>query len=201
MREVFADKNLNYISKYYKLSNTEKIKIKYGLEVLYTVITKTIGILLMSLFLKTFKETIILMGFYLLLRLFSHGIHAKKSSHCWVASILTYGAFPLLIKYFVIKKIYILIMSIIAFICFIIWAPADTPKKPLINKKKRIIDKLLTLIMATTLMFIVILSKNSLINNCIFFSYIMSIISINPLTYKLFKIPFNNYKKYKNGLN
>lgn len=104
MREVFADKNLNYISKYYKLSNTEKIKIKYGLEVLYTVITKTIGILLMSLFLKTFKETIILMGFYLLLRLFSHGIHAKKSFHCWVASILTYGAFPLLIKYFVIKK-------------------------------------------------------------------------------------------------
>ena len=201
MREVFADKNLNYISKYYKLSNTEKIKIKYGLEVLYTVITKTIGILLMSLFLKTFKETIILMGFYLLLRLFSHGIHAKKSSHCWVASILTYGAFPLLIKYFVIKKIYILIMSIIAFICFIIWAPADTPKKPLINKKKRIIDKLLTLIISTTLMFVVILSKNSLINNCIFFSYIMSIISINPLTYKLFKIPFNNYKKYKDGLN
>lgn len=201
MREVFADKNLNYISKYYKLSNTEKIKIKYGLEVLYTVITKTIGILLMSLFLKTFKETIILMGFYLLLRLFSHGIHAKKSSHCWVASILTYGAFPLLIKYFVIKKIYILIMSIIAFICFIIWAPADTPKKPLINKKKRIIDKLLTLIISTTLMFVVILSKNSLINNCIFFSYIMNIISINPLTYKLFKIPFNNYKKYKIGLN
>lgn len=201
MREVFADKNLNYISKYYKLSNTEKIKIKYGLEVLYTVITKTIGILLMSLFLKTFKETIILMGFYLLLRLFSHGIHAKKSSHCWVASILTYGAFPLLIKYFVIKKIYILIMSIIAFICFIIWAPADTPKKPLINKKKRIIDKFLTLIISTTLMFVVILSKNSLINNCIFFSYIMSIISINPLTYKLFKIPFNNYKKYKIGLN
>lgn len=201
MREVFADKNLNYISKYYKLSNTEKIKIKYGLEVLYTVITKTIGILLMSLFLKTFKETVILMGFYLLLRLFSHGIHAKKSSHCWVASILTYGAFPLLIKYFVIKKIYILIMSIIAFICFIIWAPADTPKKPLINKKKRIIDKLLTLIISTTLMFVVILSKNSLINNCIFFSYIMSIISINPLTYKLFKIPFNNYKKYKDGLN
>ncbi len=201
MREVFADKNLNYISKYYQLSNTEKIKIKYGLEVLYTVITKTIGILLMSLFLKTFKETIILMGFYLLLRLFSHGIHAKKSSHCWVASILTYGAFPLLIKYFVIKKIYILIMSTIAFVCFIIWAPADTPKKPLINKKKRIIDKLLTLIISTTLMFVVILSKNSLINNCIFFSYIMSTISINPLTYKLFKIPFNNYKKYKNGLN
>ena len=201
MREVFADKNLNYISKYYKLSNTEKIKIKYGLEVLYTVITKTIGILLMSLFLKTFKETIILMGFYLLLRLFSHGIHAKKSSHCWVASILTYGAFPLLIKYFVIKKIYILIMSIIAFICFIIWAPADTPKKPLINKKKRIIDKFLTLIISTTLMFVVILSKNSLINDCIFFSYIMSIISINTLTYKLFKIPFNNYKKYKIGLN
>ena len=184
MREVFAEKNLNYVSKYYQLTDTEKIKIKYGLEVLYTIITKTLGILFISLFLKTFKETIILMIFYLLLRLFSHGIHAKKSSHCWVASILTYGAFPLLIKYYVI-----------------IWAPADTPKKPLINKKKRVLDKLLTVAISTVLMFIPLLSNNSLINNCIFFSYIMSIISINPLTYKLFGIPFNNYKNYKKGLN
>ena len=201
MREVFAEKNLNYVSKYYQLTDTEKIKIKYGLEVLYTIITKTLGILFISLFLKTFKETIILMIFYLLLRLFSHGIHAKKSSHCWFASILTYGAFPLLIKYYVINKFYILIMSIIALVCFIIWAPADTPKKPLINKKKRVLDKLLTVAISTVLMFIPLLSNNSLINNCIFFSYIMSIISINPLTYKLFGIPFNNYKNYKKGLN
>ena len=115
MREVFAEKNLNYVSKYYQLTDTEKIKIKYGLEVLYTIITKTLGILFISLFLKTFKETIILMLFYLLLRLFSHGIHAKKSSHCWVASILTYGAFPLLIKYYVINKFYILIIYLILF--------------------------------------------------------------------------------------
>ena len=28
MREVFAEKNLNYVSKYYQLTDTEKIKIK-----------------------------------------------------------------------------------------------------------------------------------------------------------------------------
>ena len=40
------------------------------------------------------------------------------------------------------------------------------------------------------------ISNNILVNNCIFFSYIMSMITINPLTYKLFGIPFNNYKTF-----
>ena len=196
MREDFAEKSLNFVSKYNKYSKTEQIKIKYGLEVLYTIVTKTIGIFLISLFLKIFKETIILMLFYGSLRLFSHGIHAKKSSHCWIASILSYVTFPLLIKYFIIKKAIIYCLWVLSFICFAIWAPADTPKKPLVNKKKRIFDKLATLVIDSLLLVVIIFSYNNLITNSIFFSLIMNIISINPLTYKLFNIPYKNYKNY-----
>ena len=199
MREAFSQKMLNYVSKYNKYTKDEKIKIKYGLEVLYTAITKTLGILLISLFLKIFKETIVLMLFYGTIRLFGHGIHAKKSSHCWIASILTYVLFPLLIKFFVINKSYIIYCWILSFICFIIWAPADTPKKPIINQKKRIIDKVIVLVIDILLLIIVIKTNNSFINDCIFFSLLMNIISINPLTYKIFGIPFNNYKKYENN--
>ena len=80
MREVFAEKNLNYVSKYYQLTDTEKIKIKYGLEVLYTIITKTLGILFISLFLKTFKETIILMIFYFVFLQQSVQVHHNRHS-------------------------------------------------------------------------------------------------------------------------
>ena len=196
MREAFAEKTFNFVSKYNKYTELDEIKIKYGLEVLYTVVTKTTGILLISLFLKIFKEAIILMLFYGSLRIFSHGIHAKKSSHCWIVSILCYVAFPLLIKYYIIKKIFIICLWVLSFICFILWAPADTPKKPLVNKKKRILDKIATLLVAIILLIVIILSSNSLITNSIFFSLIMSIISINPITYKLFDIPYNNYKNY-----
>lgn len=198
MREAFAEKSLNYVSKYNDYTELERIKIKYGLEVLYTTITKTTGILLISLFLKIFKEAIILMLFYGALRLFGHGIHAKKSSHCWIVSILSYVAFPLLIKYFVIKKEAIICCWALSFICFTIWAPADTPKKPIVNKKKRIFDKVMTLISSIALLITAIIYNNTLIRNCIFFSLIMNIFAINPLTYKLFGIPFDNYKNFKN---
>ena len=196
MREAFANKNLEYVCKYKECSELDKIKIKYGMEVLYTIITKTIGILLISLILKTFKETIVLMLLYATLRLFAHGIHAHKSSQCWVASILCYGILPLLIKHFVIPLKCIIVFWIFAFICFLIWAPADTPKKPLINKKKRIFCKISTLISSIVLLTITITSNNNLLNNSIFYSLIMNIIAINPLTYKLFNIPFNNYKNF-----
>ncbi|MBE6161003.1 MAG: hypothetical protein E7158_02110 [Firmicutes bacterium] len=196
MREAFAERSLNYVSKYNNYNELELVKIKYGLEALYTIITKTLGILLISLFLKIFKETVLLMALYGTMRLFGHGIHAKKSSHCWIASIITYVAFPLLIKYFVIKKTAIICCWALSFISFAIWAPADTPKKPIVNKKKRILDKIITIIVSIFLLAIAIKSNNILVNNCIFFSYIMSMITINPLTYKLFGIPFNNYKTF-----
>ena len=199
MREAFAQKTLNFVSKYNKYTKEEKIKLKYGLEVLYTTITKTLGILLISLFLNIFKETIVLMLFYGTIRLFGHGIHAKKSSHCWIASIITYVLFPLLIKYFVISKSYIIYCWVLSFICFAIWAPADTPKKPIVNTKKRITDKIVVLIVDILLLIVVIKYNNKFIADCIFFSLIMNIISINPLTYKIFGISFNNYKKYKNN--
>ena len=196
MREAFANKNLEYVCKYKQCSDLDKIKIKYGLEVLYTIITKTVGILLISILLKTFIETIVLMLLYTTLRLFGHGIHAHKSSQCWVASILCYGVFPLLIKHFVISHTYIIILWSFAFICFAIWAPADTPKKPLINKKKRLFCKISTLLSSIVLLIITFVTNNNLINNSIFYSLIMNIIAINPLTYKLFNIPYNNYKKF-----
>lgn len=196
MRESFANKNLEYVCKYKEYSELDKIKIKYGLEVLYTIITKTIGILLISFLLKSFKETIVLMLLYTSLRLFGHGIHAHKSSQCWIASILCYGIFPLLMKYVIIKHKYILILWIFAFICFTIWAPADTPKKPLINKRKRLLCKIGTLTSSIILLIVSFISNNQLINNGIFYSLIMNIIVINPLTYRLFNIPFNNYKKF-----
>lgn len=196
MREVFAQKNLEYICKYHNYSDLDQIKIKYGLEVFYTTFTKTVGLLLLALILKTMKETIVLMLLYMTLRLFGHGIHAKKSSQCWIASILCYGIFPLLIKFYLIPKKFIIAMWIIAFISFILWAPADTPKKPIINKKKRVFDKIITCAFCICLLIICLLSSHSLINNSIFFSLIMGFIAINPLTYKLFNIPFNNYKNF-----
>lgn len=196
MRENFAKSNLKLIMKYNKYSEEEQEKLQYGLEVLYTVITKTLGVILLAVLLQTYKEAILLMVLYMFMRLFGHGIHATKSYQCWIASILCYGIFPLMMKYMVIPKLYVNIMWIIAFITFLIWAPADTPKKPLINKKRRMADKIITCLLSISLLIISFYSTSVLLTNGIFFSLIMGTIAVHPLTYKLFHIPFNNYKNF-----
>lgn len=196
MRETFVTKNLDFVSKYNNYSESDKAILKYGFEVLYTMVTKTIGLLFISYFLNILKETIILMLMYFLIRLFGHGAHAKKSSHCWIVSIMSYTLFPLLIKYWVVPKFLIIVIGSVAILCFIKWAPADTPKKPIVNKKKRIILKLFTVIISVTLLGYSVFSSSSLISNSIFYSLIMNIIAINPITYKIFGITFNNYKNF-----
>ena len=93
------------------------------------------------------------------------------------------------------------IIKIILFVPLIIlisiYAPADTEKRPLKNKKKRIMYKILTIIVATIYITLSIIIKDNTLSNCFLVAIIIETIIILPLTYKIFKVPYNNYKKYE----
>ena len=78
----------------------------------------------------------------------------------------------------------------------ILFAPADTHKRPIINKKMR--EKLKIKALAVSLIYIgiVFVYKNEFVTNIILLAMIVQSIVINPITYKLFKLPYNNYKEY-----
>ena len=79
------------------------------------------------------------------------------------------------------------------------YAPADTEKRPLINKKKRIIYKVLTLVITFIYLVISLILKNQTIINALYLSTILETIQILPITYKLYGVRYNNYKNYKKG--
>ena len=84
MKDLLINSVMNNIKRYYNYDE-EKLKvIKYGLASLYLHITKMFVIFLVSYILGTLKTLLILMGLYSYLRLTSFGVHAKKSSHCWL---------------------------------------------------------------------------------------------------------------------
>ena len=118
--------------------NEEQIEIiEYGLESIYLTITKIVVIVLLSIVLNIFKETILMILFYNIIRLFAFGLHTKNSTACLFTSIslFIFGAFlAIYLKISIITKI---ILSVISLILIIIYAPADTEKRPLINEKKR----------------------------------------------------------------
>ncbi len=198
MKELVVNSIMNNITKYYDYDNTKINEIKYGIESLYLTISKTIIIFIISILLNMTKELILLFTFYSLIRLTGFGVHAKKSWHCWVTSITMFILIPLLIKYVTLNQELIIISYIVFTLLLIKYAPADTEKRPLINKKKRIIYKVLTITLAITyLIYSSIYKDNTIIINTLYFSVLLEVILILPCTYKLFGVKYNNYKNYK----
>ena len=75
-------------------------------------------------------------------------------------------------------------------------APADTHKRPIISKKRRLIYKSLSTILSVIFSVIAIFINNNFISNSLIFSIILENILISPFVYKLFNLPYNNYLTY-----
>lgn len=197
MKEVFLERSLQLLNKEYNYQGDDLDRVKYGLEVIYISITKMFVILLVSIIFKAFKETLLMIIFVNGLRTFAYGIHAKKSWHCYISSIICFVLSPMLFKFIEISIIQKILLSIICFISYVVFAPADTHKRPLINKEHRKKLKINALIVCSIYIAIIFISKNILINNMIILSMITEMFVINPIIYKIFDMPYNNYMTYQ----
>ena len=200
MKELFVNKSISLIKKNYSYNDIMYERIRYGLEIIYLSITKIFAILLVSYLLGMLKETIILMIFSTPLRNYSYGIHAKKSWHCYVSSIFCFVLLPKLIINYSLSIILRITISIYALTSMIIYAPADTHKRPIINTNHRKKLKYTSIIITISYIFLTILINDNYICNLIYLALVIQSTAIIPITYKIFKMPYNNYKAYQKGL-
>jgi len=75
-------------------------------------------------------------------------------------------------------------------------SPADTKKRPIINKSKRLRHKILATITAIIYTILSITIKDNFLANCFLMSILLIDIMISPITYHIFKLPYNNYLNY-----
>lgn len=191
MKEKVVNNVMVRINNNYNFDDIKLEEIKYGLLGLYSLITKTTAIIVLSLLLGFFKKFVIFLIFYSILRSVSFGCHAKTNFQCWIFSTLLLLGTPYL---FSILKINILtknILCIILFINFLIFSPADTEKRPMINKTRKMKFKFTSLIICT--MYLFIINKLPSISNLIVASMFLEGLLINPLGYILMgqKVRFN----------
>lgn len=199
MKNLVVNGIMDNINRYYNYDKVKLSEIKYGIESLYLTISKTIIILIACTLLKVTKPLLLLFMFYGIIRLTGFGVHAKKSWHCWVTSLTMFIGIPLLISKLNINNFIIIITYSICMLLITKYAPADTEKRPLINKKKRVLYKVLTIIITFIYLVISLTIKNSIIINTLYFSILLETIQILPITYKLYGVKYNNYKNYKKG--
>lgn len=196
MRNAVINKQLNFIKRYNNFDDEKLSIIKYGLESIYILITKMVIILLAAFLLGLLKQTIIFLLFYNLVRLPSFGLHATKSWICLISSLLIFIILPYICTILVIPTNYKLIMGIIGLFFMFKNAPADTYKRPIINKKRRLIYKMLSCIITVVMTCISLFIKDQFLASSILISIILQCFMISPTVYKIFKLPYNNYKQY-----
>lgn len=200
MKKRFLNSIRSKIKQQYPKYTNEKLdEIMYGIEGIYLTVTKTIIIFISAALLGIFKELFFLLIAFNLIRLFAFGMHANKSWVCLIFSSVIFLGGAFLCKCIVIPENILYILYLIVFIIILLFSPADTVKRPLLKRKKRIKFKILSLLTVIIYFIISLLINNNSIINYLIISLIIECILISPITYKIFRMPYKNYLNY--GLN
>ena len=194
MKQLFLENSMNFICKYQSISDYDKKKVKYGLEGLYLTITKMIILTVLALMLNMFKEFILVVVFFNVIRYTGFGFHAEKSYQCLLFSTFNFIAIPFLLLHIQLSNFFVYIICAICIFHYLLFAPADTKKRPLSNKRKRIIRKIVTVMIGFIYTLMITLLNNAYWTSIILSAMIIQSIIISPIIYRLFHQPYNNYK-------
>ncbi len=197
MKTLFLNNSLDFLKKYRDYSDEEIEKLLYGLEGMYLTLTKLVVIFLVSLILGILKEVVITLVFFNIIRYFGFGVHAGKSSHCLISSLILFVLLPYVFFKINLSKNIILILGIIDIIMYLIFAPADTIKRPFFNKKKRIIRKVITTLIGILYLVISLIIDNRELTIMLCIAMTIESIIICPISYMILGQPYDNYKKEK----
>lgn len=186
---------VNFFVDKFKKNNYQNIDvIKYGLESLYILITKTIVIFGLAFILDIFYEVLIFSCFYGMIRMTSFGLHATKSWVCYLSSTIIFVLIPYLLKLYDINIIDRTLLGIFCILVIYLYSPSDTHKRPI--KKNRNNYKFISVIIAISMVMSSLLISNIFIHNALIISLFVECIMILPITYSIFNLPYNNYKKF-----
>ena len=199
MKEIFLDNYMKMIIKNNPTFTQEQLeKMKYGIEGIYLTVTKLVVIILLGILLGILKEILLLLLFYNFLRFFGFGYHAKNSLECLIFSTTFFVLLPFLVAKRLLVLDYNWLLVVLCLINFCLFAPSNTKKRPMINKKKKMIRKCL-IILVTIIYSIIIPYVDYKISSILLLSIVIQSIMVNPFIYMATRQPYNNYKNYINS--
>ena len=199
MKKKILNHCMEVVKNKYPEYDEDKLEIiNYGLESIYLTFTKIIIIFVLAIILNILKEVLLLLAFYNLIRVSAFGMHAKKSIHCLIISLTLFIGGVYLCRYLVIPLILKVVLSTICIVLIAKYAPADTEKRPIINKKLRRKYKFISVIISGMFAISIVLLSDKNISNYLLLGMIEATIMLLPITYKIFDLPYDNYKKYLN---
>ena len=197
---IIKDKLLSYcIDKIRDLNKYDDIRlaeIKYGLEAFYLTVSKLIIILILMLIFNTTYYTLWFLVFNIPIRTLSLGFHANTSFQCLVMSSIFFILVPLFSKYFTLNISEICIIYFVVSIGYFIMAPKDSHKKPIRNRKKRFLLKIVSVVNIIVYFILSLVIDNDLLVNLMLIATLSQLLLISPFPYFIFKQKYN-FKWFK----
>lgn len=197
LTERIAFKLATKISPQPQIDNLYFVKMKFGIEVLVTNLSKIFFILIIAEFLGILKVTSIIMLSFAFIRRYAFGVHAKSSMSCTIITSICFFVGGYMSKLLTMENGKVLLIFFIAIILLYLYAPADTEARPLIGKKLRTKLKIKVLLAGFILMVLTFSINDSALKFCISYGVLCESITITPIIYKLLGRRYKNYEHYK----
>lgn len=191
MKEVFLKYSLQTINANKEWDEENLEKIRYGLEGIYLTIVKLVILMALAIILNVEMLFLINLVFFNILRFFAFGVHARNSTQCLITSTVMFIIFPILSTSIDFPLPVQIIIASICVLLFLLYAPADTHKRPQKNKKKRQIRKAFAVTISIVYVFLIIMLKG--LSQIILCSLMTETIMILPITYCILGVPYKNH--------
>lgn len=179
-------------------TDIELKKIEYGISVFLYNLYKFPIVFFVAYLFGVLNLAIISFFVFAAVRMFAGGLHGRTSLECLIISTIAFVALPLLSKHVELNIYLKIIIIVVSFLLFVLYAPADTEAKPFISKSFRKKMKRNTLIVSSIMTLIGFILKDSTLSNIIFYSMFIEALNITPIAYKILKRGYRNYEKYEN---
>ena len=191
MKEVFLKHSLQLITANKEWDEESLEKIRYGLEGIYLTIVKLVILLALAIILNIERLFLINLVFFNILRFFAFGVHARNSTQCLITSTVMFIIFPILSTSIDFPLPVQIIIASICVLLFLLYAPADTHKRPQKNRKKRQFRKAFAVTIAIIYVLLIIMLKD--LSQIILCSLMTETIMILPITYRILGVPYKNH--------
>lgn len=180
-----------------KKEGLELAKMKLGLEIFFINISKFIIVLSIASYFNLLKESLFMSLVFAIIRSTAFGLHAKNSMVCTLITSMMFVAGPYVSYHIELDNYSVLAAFIIATFCFYKYVPADTENHPILGEKLRLRLRKRTVLKSLFFMVITLIVKIQVIKAMIVLAIVFNVISISPITYKIFNRGYNNYEKYE----
>ncbi len=196
----------NYIARELNLTNKEKDRIRFGLEIVISTLTSFLTTMFFAYLFDITGLVFLILTFSAVMKMVGGGIHLKTVWECAVFSALLYNLMGLIAKGLIptiSNHIFLStsITSTFVLISLYLWSPAEVSNKPITEAKKSKLKKIslglgFFFIVVVTILFFVFSDKFSILGIGIIAGLVFHALNINPLAFFI----TNTYYNFKNHL-